>query len=46
VIVVMIATMIVTTAGAMINVTRMTTTAKTTTVKSGHLSHHPKGGQP
>jgi hypothetical protein len=46
VIVVMIATMIVTTVGVMINVTRTTTTAKTTTVKSGHLRHHPKGGNP
>jgi hypothetical protein len=43
VIVGMIATMIVTTTGATINVARTTTTAKTTTARSGHLCHHPKG---
>jgi hypothetical protein len=46
VIVVMIATMIVTTTGATIDVTRMTTTAKTTTARNGHLHHHPKGATP
>jgi hypothetical protein len=43
VIVVMIATMIVTTTGATIDIARMTTTAKTTTARSEHLRHHPKG---
>jgi hypothetical protein len=46
VIVVMIATMIVTTTGATIDVARMNTTAKTTTARSGHLHHHPKGATP
>jgi hypothetical protein len=46
VIVVMIATMIVTTTGATIDVARMTTTAKTTTTRSGHLRHRPKGATP
>jgi hypothetical protein len=46
VIVVMIATMIVITTGSMIDVARMTTTAKTTTARSGHLRHHPKGATP
>jgi hypothetical protein len=45
-IVVMIATMIVTTTGATIDVARMTTTAKTTTARSGHLHHHLKGETP
>jgi hypothetical protein len=44
--VVMIATMIVTTTGVMIDVARTTTAAKTITVKSGHLRHHPKGATP
>jgi hypothetical protein len=43
VIVVMIATMIVTTTGVMIDVSRTTTTAKTATARSGHLRHRPKG---
>jgi hypothetical protein len=42
----MIATTIVTTTGATINVARTTTTAKTTTARSGHLRHHPKGAAP
>jgi hypothetical protein len=46
VIVVMIATMIATTIDVMIDVARTTTTAKTTTVKSGHLRHRPKGATP
>jgi hypothetical protein len=46
VIVVMIATMIVITTGSMIDVARMTTTARTTTARSGHLRHHPKGATP
>jgi hypothetical protein len=46
VIVVMIATMIVTTTDVMIDVAKMTTKAKTTTVKSGHLRHRPKGATP
>jgi hypothetical protein len=46
VIVAMIAMMIVTTTGATIDVTRMTTTAKTTSARSGHLHHHPKGATP
>jgi hypothetical protein len=40
---VMIVTMIVTTTGVMIDVARTTTTAKTTTARSGHLCHRPKG---
>jgi hypothetical protein len=32
--------------GATIDVIRTTTTAKTTTGKSGHLRHHPKGATP
>jgi hypothetical protein len=39
VIVVMIATMTVPATGATIDVVRMTTTAKTTTARSGHLRH-------
>jgi hypothetical protein len=46
VIVVMIATMIVTTTGATIDVARMTITAKTTTTRSGHLRHRPKEATP
>jgi hypothetical protein len=46
VIVVMIATTTVTTTGTTIDVARMTTTAKTTTKRSGHLRHHPKGATP
>jgi hypothetical protein len=46
VIVVMIATTIVTTTGATIDIARITTTAKTTSARSGHLRHHPKGGNP
>jgi hypothetical protein len=47
VIVVTIATMIVTTTDAMIDVARTTTNAKTTTtVKSEHLRHLPKGETP
>jgi hypothetical protein len=42
-IVVMIATMTVTTTGEMIDVSRMITTAQTTTVRSGHLRHHQRG---
>jgi hypothetical protein len=43
---VMIATMIITTTRMMIDVARTTTTAKTTTIKSGHLRHRPKGATP
>jgi hypothetical protein len=43
VIVVMIATMIVTMIGATTDVARMTTTAKITTTRSGHLRDRPKG---
>jgi hypothetical protein len=46
VIVVMIATTIVTMTGMTIDVTRTTTSAKTTTARSGHLRHHPKGATP
>jgi hypothetical protein len=46
VIIVTITTMIATTTDAMIDVARMTTTAKTTTVKSGQLRHRPKGATP
>jgi hypothetical protein len=46
VIVVMIATMIITMTGMMIDVARTTTTAKTTTVRSRHLCHRPKGATP
>jgi hypothetical protein len=46
VIVVMIATTTVTTTCATIDVARTTTTAKTTTARSGHLRHHPKGATP
>jgi hypothetical protein len=46
VIVVMIATTIVTTTDATIDVARTTITAKTTTTRSGHLRHHPKGANP
>jgi hypothetical protein len=46
VIVVMIATMTVTTTGVMIDVARTTTTAKTTTARSRHLRHCPKGATP
>jgi hypothetical protein len=46
VIIVMIATMTVTTTGVMIDVARTITTAKTTTVRSGRLRHHPKGATP
>jgi hypothetical protein len=46
VIVVMIATTIVTTTGVAIDVARTTTTVKTTTARSGHLCHHPKGATP
>jgi hypothetical protein len=42
----MIATTIVITTGSMIDVARMTTTARTTTARSGHLRHHPKGATP
>jgi hypothetical protein len=45
-IVVTIATMIVTTTDVMIDVARTTTTAITTTIKSGHLRHRPKGATP
>jgi hypothetical protein len=38
-----IVVMIATTTGTTIDVARMTTTAKTTTARSGHLHHHPKG---
>jgi hypothetical protein len=43
VIVVTIAMMIVTTTNVMINIARMTTIARTTTGRSGHLHHRPKG---
>jgi hypothetical protein len=43
VIVMTIATTIVITTGATIDVARATTTARTTTARSGHLHHHPKG---
>jgi hypothetical protein len=46
VILVMIATMIVTTTGVTIGVARMTTTAKTTIARSGHLRHRPKEATP
>jgi hypothetical protein len=46
VIVVMITTMIVTMTGATIDVARMTTTAKTTIARSGHLRHRPKEATP
>jgi hypothetical protein len=46
VIIVTIAMTIVTTTGAMIDDARMTTTGKTTTARSGHLRHHPKGANP
>jgi hypothetical protein len=46
VIVVMIATRIVMTTGATIDVARTTTTAKTTTARSEHLRHHPLRQQP
>jgi hypothetical protein len=46
VIVVMIAMMIVTITGVIIDVARTTTTDKTTTVKSGHLLRRPKGATP
>jgi hypothetical protein len=46
VIVVMIVTMIVTTTDVMIDVARTTTTAKTTTVRSGHLCRRPEGATP
>jgi hypothetical protein len=46
VIIVMIATMIDTTTSVMIDIVRTTTTAQTTTVRSGHLRHHPKGATP
>jgi hypothetical protein len=42
-IVVMITMMTVTMIGVMIDVARTITTAQTTTVRSGHLRHHPKG---
>jgi hypothetical protein len=45
-IVVMIATMTITTTDVTIDVARMTTTAKTTTARSGHLRHHPRGATP
>jgi hypothetical protein len=45
VIIVMIATMTVPT-GAMIDVVRMTITAKTTTARSGHLRHRPREATP
>jgi hypothetical protein len=45
-IVVMITMMTVTTIGVMIDVARTITTAQTTTVRSGHLRHHPKGATP
>jgi hypothetical protein len=44
--VVMITTTIATMTSAMIDVARTTTTAKTTTARSGHLHHHPKGATP
>jgi hypothetical protein len=43
---VIVAMMIVTTTGATIDVARTATTAKTTTARSGHLRHHPKGATP
>jgi hypothetical protein len=46
VIVVMISTMTVATTGATIDVIRMTTTAKTTTAKNGHLRHRPREATP
>jgi hypothetical protein len=46
VIIVMIATMIVTMTGVTIDVASMTTTAKTTTARSGHLRHRPKEATP
>jgi hypothetical protein len=46
VIVVMITTRTVTMTGAMIDVVRMITTAKTTTARSGHLRHRPKEATP
>jgi hypothetical protein len=46
VIVVTIATMIITTTNAMIDVANTTTTVKTATVKSEHLRHRPKGATP
>jgi hypothetical protein len=46
VIVVMIATTIVTITDMTIDVARTTTTAKTTTARSGHLRLHPKGATP
>jgi hypothetical protein len=45
-IIAMITTMTVTTTGVMINVARTITTTQTTTVRSGHLRHHPKGATP
>jgi hypothetical protein len=45
-IVMMIATMTVTTTGVMIDVARTITIAQTTTVRSGRLRHHPKGATP
>jgi hypothetical protein len=46
VIVVMIATMTVATTGVTIDVVRMTTTAKTTTARNGHLHHRPREATP
>jgi hypothetical protein len=46
VIVVMIATMTVPATGATTDVVRMTTTAKTTTARSGHLRHRPREATP
>jgi hypothetical protein len=43
VIAVMISMMIVTTTNVMIDIARMTTIARTTTGRSGHLHHRPKG---
>jgi hypothetical protein len=43
---VMIATRTVTTTSATIDVVKMTTTAKTTTARSGHLRHRPKEATP
>jgi hypothetical protein len=45
-IVVMIATMTITTTDVMIDVAMTITIAQTTTARSGHLRHHPKGETP
>jgi hypothetical protein len=46
VIVVMIAMMTVVTTGVTTDVVRMTTTAKTTTARNGHLRHRPREATP